>query len=130
MAKLLELQNDQAFITMMGFDANFFDRLLLNFGPMFSGHMPFDESGMIVEFEYTTGRKREVQPKDCIGLVLVWTQTRGSMNVLQLVFDLTNINLSVYLRFGMQLFIKPFRHDPLARVSILSAKEIKSFKKP
>jgi hypothetical protein len=56
----------------MRFDANSFGKLLLKFGPMFSGHMPFDESGMIVEFEYTTVRKREVQPEDCLGLVLVW----------------------------------------------------------
>jgi hypothetical protein len=39
---------------MMGFDVDFFDRLLEKFGPMFSGHMSFDESGMIVEFEYTS----------------------------------------------------------------------------
>jgi hypothetical protein len=80
---------------MMGFDADSFNRFLLKFGPMFSGHMPFDESGMIVEFEYTTGRKREVQPEDCLGLVLVWTQTRGLLIVLQLVFGLTYSNLSM-----------------------------------
>ena len=95
---------------------------------MFSGHMPYDESGMIIEFEYTTGRKREVQPKDCLGLVLVWTQTRGSLNVFQLGFGLTYSNLSVYLRFGMWLFVKMFRDNPLARVNIPSAEEIESFK--
>jgi hypothetical protein len=90
----------------MGFDDNSFDRLLFKFGPMFSGHTPFDKFGMIVEFKYTTSRKREVQPEDCLGLVLVWTQTRGSLNVLQLVFGLTYSNLSVYLRFGLQLLSK------------------------
>ncbi len=55
---------------------------------------------MIVEFEYTHGQKREVQPEDCLGLVSVWAQTRGLLNVLQLVFGLTYTNLSVYLRFG------------------------------
>ncbi len=83
---------------------------------------------MIVEFEYTTGRKREVQPKDCLGLVLVWMQTRGLLNVFQLVFGLTYTNLSVYLRFGMRLFVKMFRDDKLARVKIPSAEEIESFK--
>ncbi len=112
----------------MGFDADFFDRLLLKFGPKFSGHTPFDESGMIVEFEYTTGRKREVQPEDSLGLVLVWTQTRGLLNVLQLVFGLTQTNLFVYLRFGMRLFIKTFRDNLLAQVSIPSTEEIESFK--
>jgi hypothetical protein len=62
---------------MMGFDADSFDKLLLKFGPMFSGHTPFDESGKIVKFKYTRGQKREVQPEDCLGLVLLWIQTRG-----------------------------------------------------
>ncbi len=86
---------------MIGFDCFSFDTLLVKFGPMFDGHTPFNESGMIVEFEYRTGQKRKVQPADCLGLVLVWTRTRGSLNVLQLVFGLTYTNLSIYLRFGI-----------------------------
>ena len=82
---------------MVGFDCESFDRLLEKFTPMFLGHTPVDASGMIVEFEYVRGRKRLVQPADCLGLVLVWMQTRGALNVLQLVFDLTYTNLSVYL---------------------------------
>jgi hypothetical protein len=112
---------------MTGFDCVSFDSLLAKFGPMFDGHTPFDKSGMIVEFEYLTGRKRNVQPADCLGLVLVWTHTRGVLNVLQLVFGLTYTNLSVYLRFGIQLIVKTFRDDPLPRVSIPSADEIKNF---
>jgi hypothetical protein len=48
--------------------------------------------------------------------------------VLQLVFGLTYTNLSKYLRFGVRLFVETFRDNPLARVSIPSAEEIKSFK--
>ncbi len=114
---------------MMGFNIDSFDIILLKFGPMCSGHTPFDESGRIVKFKYTRGWKREVQPEDCLGLVLVWTPTRGLLNVLQLVFGLTYTNLSMYLRFGVRLFVKTFRDDPLARVSIPSAEEIESFKK-
>ncbi len=62
--KLLESHNDQAYITMTGFDCESFDKLLDKFSPMFSGHTPFDESGMIVEFEYVRGQKRIVQPAD------------------------------------------------------------------
>ncbi len=54
--------------------------------------------------------------------------TRGSINVLQLVFGLTHSNLSVYLRFGMCLIVKTFKHNPLARVSIPSVEEIETFK--
>ena len=97
---------------MMGFDCESFDRVLDKFTPMFWGHTPFDESGFIVEFEYITGRKREVEPADCLGLVLVWTRTRGPLNVLQLVFGLTYTNLTVYLRFGFRLIVETF-HDEI-----------------
>ncbi len=60
--------------------------------------------------------------------MLVWTQTRGLLNVLQLVFGLTYTNLSVYLRFGVRLFVKTFWDDPLAQVSIPSMEEIELFK--
>ena len=85
--KLQASQNDQAFITMTGFDCESFQKILEIFAPMFHGHTPFDSSGSIVEFEYTTDRKRDVTAADCLGLVLIWTRTRGSLNVLQLVFE-------------------------------------------
>ncbi len=71
---------------MLGFDCHSFDQVLEKFAPMFSGHTFFDKSGMIVEFVKTRGQKREVQPEDCLRLVLVWTRTRGWLNVLELVF--------------------------------------------
>ncbi len=113
---------------MMGFDCKSFSKILQKFAPMFFGHTPFDKSGMIIEFEYTRGQKREVQPEDCLGLVLVWTRTRGLLNVLQLVFGLTYTNLSVYLRFGIRLLVETFSNDPLARVAIPSMDEIESIK--
>jgi hypothetical protein len=58
---------------MMDFDCEPFDKILDKFAPMFFWHTPFDESGMIVEFEYTRGQKREVQPAECLELVLVRT---------------------------------------------------------
>ncbi len=112
----------------MGFDCKSFDRILEKFGPMFSGHTPFDTSGMIVDFVYVRGWKRVVQPADSLGLVLVWMCTRGALNVLQLVFGLTYFNLSIYLQFGIWLIVETFRNDPLARLDIPSREEIKSFK--
>jgi hypothetical protein len=112
---------------MLGFDCNSFDQVLEKFAPMFFGHTPHDASGMIVEFEYIRGQKREVQHKDCLELMLVWPHTRGLLNVLQLVFGLTYSNLSVYLRFGMHLTVKTFWNNPLAGVSIPLAEEIETF---
>ena len=112
---------------MMGFDVDSFEKILDKFSPVFLTHTPFDASGMIVPLDDHRGRKRKVLPADCLGLVLVWTRTRGSMNVLQLVFGLTYTNLNVYLRFGIRLIVEIFRSDPLARVSLPSPDEISSY---
>jgi hypothetical protein len=85
--KLLKLWNVQVYITMMGFDCESFDKILENFGPMFSSHTPLDESGFIIPFEYGRGQKRNIQPEDCLGLVLVWTQTRGALKFCSLFLD-------------------------------------------
>ena len=66
--KLLASRNDQAFITMMGFDCESFDRVLDKFAPMFLGHTPFDKSGMIVEFEYIRSERENFSPRIALGL--------------------------------------------------------------
>ncbi len=63
-----------------------------------------------------------------MGLVLVWTRTRGLLNVLQLVFGLTFSNLSIYLRFGIHLIAEIFHDDPMARVSLPSTEDIAEYK--
>jgi hypothetical protein len=52
---------------MMGFDVNFFNRILLKFGPMYSGHTPLDEAGRIVVFEYTRGQRENSSMSTALG---------------------------------------------------------------
>jgi hypothetical protein len=81
--KLLTSQVDQAMITMTGFDCLSFQALLQKFAPLFDNHLPFNRSH--IEFKSDPslgGRPRNVRPEDCLGLVLVWMHTRGSLRVL------------------------------------------------
>jgi hypothetical protein len=55
---------------MLGFNCNTFDEV-----------HKINKSGMIVEFENTRGQKREIQPVDCLWLLLVWMRTWGLLNV-------------------------------------------------
>jgi hypothetical protein len=48
---------------MMGFNCESFSKILEKFAPMFSGHTPFDKSGMIVEFKYTRGEREKFSPR-------------------------------------------------------------------
>jgi hypothetical protein len=52
---------------MMGFDVDSFDRILLKFGPMYSGHTPLDESGRIVVFEYTRDQREKSSLSTALG---------------------------------------------------------------
>jgi hypothetical protein len=59
MEKLLALQNDQAYIAILGFNYNSFDQVLKKFAPMFSRNTPFDKSGNIVEFVKPRGKRKK-----------------------------------------------------------------------
>ncbi len=89
---MLALQNDQAYITMMGFDCESFDKVFERFAPMFPGYTPFESSDQLIVWD----------------LVLVRMQTRGSLNVFAACF------WTVYLRFGNCLIVETLHDNPLA----------------
>ena len=89
--------NNQALITVTGLDHATFQYLLSEFEPIFNAYTPF---GSTIIKKSTRGRKRRITAVDCLGLVLVWTRTRGSVMSLQLHFGLSMTNLTMYLRFG------------------------------
>jgi hypothetical protein len=113
---------------MTGFDHNLFLTLLQKFAPVFDDHTPFNKRQIeLKEDPKKGGQPRVMRPEDCLGLVLVWTWTRGSMTALQLIFGLSYANLCVYLRFGCRIIIKVFRDDPLARIGIPSEEKIHEY---
>ena len=67
------------------------------------------------------GRQRAIPPEVCLGLLLAWTRSRGSMMVLQTIFGMKRMNLSVYVRFARQIIIAVLCNDPL--VTIFSTKQ-------
>ena len=65
---------------------------------------------------------------DGLGLVLVWTRTRGSTSVLQLIFGMTQSSTSEYLSFCTHLLIVVLQQIDGARVRRPTDEEIHSFK--
>ena len=130
--KLYEAQNDQGMITLTGFDCASFASLCVLFAPVFDSYTPFVPSGTSC-FEWeklpNKGRKRKIRPEDCLGLVLAWTRTRGSLMALQLIFGMTYSNLDDYLLFGKRIIVMVLRHDDQAAVQIPSSKKIDEYKK-
>ena len=70
------------------------------------------------EREKTRGRPRLISARDCLGLVLGWTRTRGSNMVLQIIFGMTSTSVSMYLRFGRRILIKVLTNEPSAAIRI------------
>jgi len=126
---LLASEVDQALITMTGFDGVSFASLLQKFAPLFDDYTPFNMSHILLKQDPSKGgRPRKVHPEDCLGLVLVWMCTRGSLTALQLIFGMTCSNLCMYLRFGRRVIVEALKCDSLTQIVIPSNEKIASYK--
>jgi len=125
---LLASDVDQSLITMTGFDGISFASLLQKFAPLFDDYTPFHTSHILLKQDPSKGgRPRMVRPEDCLGLVLVWTRTRGSLAALQLIFGMTCSNICMYLRFGRRVIVEALKSDALAMIAIPSEEIIMSY---
>ena len=57
----------------------------------------------------------------------MWTRTRGSHVVLQMIFGITQTAVSIYLRFGRRTLTAVMNEDPAAQFVIPSEDEIRNF---
>lgn len=69
-----------------------------------------------------------IRPEDCLGLLLAWSRTWGSMMVLQLIFGMTMTNLSIYVRFAHRIIIEVLHDDPMAAIQLPSRNKIEEYK--
>ena len=77
-----------------------FGELKGRFEPTYSKYSLVPIRGKYVKLKDTSGRRRLINREDCLGLVLVWSRTRGSLAFLQFLFGLSRTGIEVYLRFG------------------------------
>ena len=123
--KLYNSKNDQALITLTGLDHAAFEYLESKFRLYYDDYSPYGSDGYVKRKEQTNkGRKRLMNSEDCLGLILAWTRTRGSLMCLQIIFGLTQSVLPLYLQFGMNLLILVLQGLKEAKVKIPSAEEI------
>ena len=74
--------------------------------------MTIDEDGCLRRRTTFVGRRRLLDAKGCLGLVLCWSRTRGAEWSLAVAFGLTGTRVSVYLRLGMQILVTILKADP------------------
>ena len=73
------------------------------------------------------GRSCSLNAAPCLGLVLGYTCTKGSLFSLQMVFGATHSVLSLLLRDSVKLLYKVLKEEPSARVEIPSEEEIREY---
>jgi hypothetical protein len=97
--------------------------------PLFKDYTPFNKSYIELKADTLKGCcPRKVRAEDCLGLVLVWTCTRGSLTALQLIFGMTTSILGMYLRSGCRVIGEVMKNDSLAKICIPSAKDVAAYK--
>ncbi len=108
--------DDQAMITLTGFDLPSFHYLANLFAPIYEQYTPYmDADGFIIrKVSLARGRPRMMNPADCLGLVLAWSRTRGSLMVLQLLFGMTMPPVANARR----ILVKILKSNNLAKIKL------------
>ena len=115
-------------ITLTGFDVHSFHYLCSLFGPVYHSYSPFvNEDGYIVTKRSRAGRPFQMRSKDCLGLVLAWTHTRGSLMALQLIFGIKMTPTANYLQFAHQILMKVLRNNESVKIVMPSAHQLEKY---
>ena len=69
-----------------------------------------------------------MRSEDCLGLVLAWTRTRGSLMVLQLIFGTTMTPTCKYLQFARRILVKVLRNNEYAKIVMPSAHQLEEYR--
>jgi len=123
---------DDALITMTGFDHANFNELLQYFSPLFHQYTPHVASGCNIQSlpirNNLRGRIRTISPVIALALVLVWTRTRGSYAALQVIFGMTASNISKWLRFSKRVLLLTLLQIEEAKIKMPTIQQVRVFK--
>jgi len=84
--------------------------------------------GKYVKRKETSGRRRLINGEDCLGLVLVWSRTGGSLTFLQVIFGLSRTGIKNYLKFGKRILIKLLSRDIKSKIGTPSRCRVEAYK--
>jgi DDE superfamily endonuclease len=124
--RLYDSGNDQALITVTGFDHAAFNMLLSLFSTWFEQHTPWTNDGTPFRrlLHYNHGRSRIITASTCLGLVLAWYRFRGAEYILQGWFGFTGTHANTWLRFGRRGLLMLLCEQEHAKVEIPSDEKV------
>jgi hypothetical protein len=127
---LLLSRKDQAFITFTGLDFSNLQYLLNKLTPLYNRYPPYSQSvkiTVIMDRVVKKGRPRSLGLADCLGLVLGYTRTKGSLFALQMVFVATHSVLCLFLKYSMRILFRVLKEEEDARVALPSPEEVAEY---
>lgn len=131
--RLYTSKNDQALITLLGFDHQAFHELEKLFEPYFYNYTPWNADGetkikKIDPRKVTGGRPRKVDARSCLALSLAYYRFRGPFYILQGWFGLTGTPLSAWTEFSRLIIIQMLENDK-SKIQWPSLEKIEVYKK-
>jgi hypothetical protein len=108
-------KNDQALITLCGFDHHSFRELEIMFEPYFHNYSPWNTSDGILKridsYKTKGGRPRKINARSCLALSLAFFRFRGPLYILQGWFGLTGTNLCGWLEFSRLIIVHVLQNN-------------------
>ena len=125
--------DDQSLLNCCAVDHRVFRSLLDVFQPIFHQYMVDEKTGCIRKRTFTReglpkGRRRQVDATCCLGLVLYWYRTRGSVaRSTSMAFGLTATPMYKWIKFGRRILLFVLHNHPSAKIRPPSQEELDSY---
>ena len=112
--------DEQALLNCCGVNHQVFRELLSMFEPLYEMYTYDDRTGVTRKYkDKKGGRKREIDSTGCLGLVLFWFRTRGSVaRGLSMAFGLTSTPMYKWLKYGRKILLCALQTNPVAVVKL------------
>lgn len=116
-SKMYRSKDDPALIQTTGMDHDTFKYLLVKFTFYYDQYSPYTKDGVItLKTGDRRGRKRLFDGTMCLGLVLMWTISRGNSSNLQLIFGSVKSFTNLYISFGRKILLQALRSDEYTQI--------------
>lgn len=117
---------DSSLITVYSVDHTEFRSLLSIFKPLYNQYSPYSDNGSIRMMNLSTFRERtrSMNALQCLGLILMWTQSCGNVSFLCMIFGITDSVCTLFFRFARRIIIQVLRNDARAKIQMPSDEDL------
>ena len=124
---LIRSANDGSLIKVTGLDFSTFWSLSKLFSPIILGITPYSSDGVLRKKKSKVGRRRNLNPIMLMGMILMWTRTKGSNHILSMIFGSTISPLNLWQRVSLRVMHIVLKKLPTAQVRRPTSSKFESY---